>query len=268
MQFIHHCGMKLISWNINGLNAVAKKEPSLFEFIQSEQADIYCLQETKVSEEKVNKSLLDVPGYKQYYWNPSKAKKGHAGVITYVRDGIKPISSSKTIENEDIDQQGRIVTIELEDFYLVNIYYTNAGHGLVNLEAKMTFDDEILAYFERLRKEKPIVACGDFNVCHKEIDIHSPKTNRRSAGFTDEEREKFTELVDAGYIDTFREFEKGPGHYTWWSYRNRGARENNKGWRLDYFVISEELRPHIKESSILSDVMGSDHCPIRMVIKS
>ncbi len=256
--------MKLVSWNINGINAAAKK--GMVEFMQAEEADVYCFQEVKVSEKTIQKELLEIPGYTQYFWNASKAKKGHAGVITYVKDGLKPLSTSNEIENKAIDQQGRVITLEFDDFFLVNCYYTNSGRELVNLDKKMVFDDETTAYFERLRKKKSVVICGDFNVAHKEIDLKHPKANRRHAGFTDEERSKFTELIEYGYIDTFREFEQGPDHYTWWSYRTR-SREKNVGWRIDYFVISNDLRLHLKESTILTDVMGSDHCPISIIVE-
>jgi len=258
--------MKIVSWNVNGINAVAKKEPGLIEFMLEEKADIYCFQEVKVSEKTIQKNLLGIPGYRKYYWNSSQEKTGHAGVITYVKDGLKPISDSQTIGHRKIDQQGRIVTLELDTFYLVNCYFTNAGDELVNLKEKMEFNDVTLAYFDRLRKHKSVIICGDFNVAHKEIDLKHPNENRKNAGFTDEERAKFTELLDCGYIDTFREFEQGPDHYTWWSYRTR-SREKNVGWRIDYFVISKEFRPHVVGSSILKDVMGSDHCPIRIIVK-
>jgi len=256
--------MKLVSWNINGANAAAKK--GLIEFMHTEKADVYCFQEVKVSETTIQKDLLDIPGYSQYFWNSSKVKKGHAGVITYVKDGIKPISSSEEIGHTDIDTQGRVVTMEFEDFFVVNCYFTNTGRELVNLDKKMIFNDETLAYFERLREKKSVIICGDFNVAHKEIDLKHPKANRKHAGFTDEERDKFTELIEKGYIDTFREFEQGPDHYTWWSYRTK-SREKNVGWRIDYFVVSDEFMSNVKESSILSQVMGSDHCPIRLVAK-
>ncbi len=255
--------MRLISWNINGANAAVKK--GLVEFMQEEKADVYCFQEVKVSEKTIEKELLEIPGYSQYYWNTSEAKKGHSGVIIYVKDGIKPLSCSMEIGHKEIDEEGRIVILEFEKFYLVNCYYTNAGRDLVNLEKKMEFDNETTAYFERLRTEKSVIICGDFNVAHKEIDLKHPNANRKNAGFTDEEREKFTELIEKGYVDTFREFEKGPDHFTWWSYRTK-SREKNVGWRIDYFVVSEEFMPKVKESSILNNVMGSDHCPIRLVI--
>ncbi len=256
--------MKLVSWNINGANAAAKK--GLIDFMLSENADVFCFQEVKVSEKTIQKELLEIPGYSKYYWNASKAKNGHAGVISYVKDGIKPVNFSDEIGNDDIDQQGRVITLEFNEFFLVNCYFTNAGNELVNLDKKMVFNDETLAYFERLREKKSVVICGDFNVAHKEIDLKHPKANRNNAGFTDEERAKFTELIESGYVDSFREFEKGPDHYTWWSYRTK-SREKNVGWRIDYFVVSNELMPKVKESSILNSVMGSDHCPIRLIVE-
>jgi len=257
--------MKLVSWNVNGINSSARKEPGLLKFMEEEAADVYCFQEVKVSEKTIQKSLLEIPGYTHCFWNSSKAKKGHAGVITYVKDGITPLNHSMEIGHEDIDQQGRVVTLELNDFFLANCYYTNAGRELINLDKKMIFNDATLAYFEQLRKKKPVIICGDFNVAHKEIDLKHPKSNRKHAGFTDEERDKFTELLNAGYIDTFREFEQGPDHYTWWSYRTN-SRPKNVGWRIDYFVISKEFRPHLQESTILKDVMGSDHCPVCIIV--
>jgi exodeoxyribonuclease-3 len=256
--------MRLISWNVNGMNAAVKK--GLINFMCTEKADVYCFQEVKVSKKTIEKELLEIPGYIQYYWNESKAKKGHAGVISYVSDRISPISDSNEIGNENIDKEGRVLTLEFDNFFLSNCYYTNAGNNLENLNNKILFNDETLRYFETLRKKKPVIICGDFNVAHKEIDLSHPKANRKHAGFTDEERSKFTELIDSGYVDTFREFEKGPEHYTWWSYRTK-SREKNVGWRIDYFVVSEEFMPKVKESSILSEIMGSDHCPIRLVTK-
>ncbi len=256
--------MKLVSWNINGANAAAKK--GLIEFMLSEKADVFCFQEVKVSEKTIQKELLEIQGYSQYYWNASKTKNGHAGVISYVKDGLKPLNFFYEIGNDDIDQQGRVVTLEFNEFFLVNCYFTNAGNELVNLDKKMVFNDETLAYFERLREKKSVVICGDFNVAHKEIDLKHPMANRKNAGFTDEERDKFTELIESGYVDSFREFEKGPDHYTWWSYRTK-SREKNVGWRIDYFVVSKEFMPKVKESTILSSVMGSDHCPIRLIVE-
>ncbi|TFG20418.1 MAG: exodeoxyribonuclease III [Promethearchaeota archaeon] len=256
--------MKLVSWNINGANAAAKK--GLTDFMLSEKADVFCFQEVKVSEKTIQKELLEIPEYSQYYWNVSKVKNGHAGVISYVKDGLKPLNFSYEIGNADIDQQGRVLTLEFNEFFLVNCYFTNAGNELANLDEKMVFNDETLAYFNRLREKKSVVICGDFNVAHKEIDLKHPKANRKNAGFTDEERDKFTELIESGYVDSFREFEKGPDHYTWWSYRTK-SREKNVGWRIDYFVVSNEFMPKVKESTILSSVMGSDHCPIRLIVE-
>ncbi|MBN2156315.1 MAG: exodeoxyribonuclease III [Candidatus Lokiarchaeota archaeon] len=258
--------MKIISWNVNGINSIAGKDPGLIQFMYKEQADVYCFQEVKVSEKTIRKELLHIKGYEKYYWNSSEIKKGHAGVITYVKNGLKPINDYINIGINKIDRQGRVVTLEFDNYFVVNCYYTNAGRELVNIDEKMQFDDDLLSYFDQLRKKKPVVICGDFNVAHKEIDIANPSANRRNAGFTDEEREKFTELLEHGYIDSFREFIKEGGHYTWWSYRTR-ARERNVGWRLDYFVISKELLPELVDSSILSEVYGSDHCPIRLVLQ-
>ena len=232
-------------------------DKGLIDFIKNQEADLYFFQETRTSEERANKKLLEVPNYKDY-WN-SAEKKGYSGVVAFLKK--EPISTEKGIGIESLENEGRVQTLEYEDFYILNVYFINAGRDLDRLDDKKWFNNEFLLYCENLREEKPLIIGGDFNVAHKEKDLANPDQNERNAGFTMEEREWFSQFLEKGYIDTFREFEEEGEKYTYWTYRYN-AREKNIGWRLDYWVISEELKEKLKDSHRLEDVEGSDHCPI------
>lgn len=245
--------IKLISWNVNGLRAVLKK--NFIEFFEAEMPDILCLQETKANPDQVE---VDLPGY-QAFWN-SAVKRGYSGTAIFTR--FAPQAASIGIGIDKHDQEGRVVTLEFSTFFLVNVYTPNSQDDLRRLAYRTEeWDVEFLAYVKKLELTKPVVFCGDLNVAHTEIDLANPKTNTKSAGFTPEERRGFNAIVDAGFIDTFRHFNKEPKNYTWWSYRT-AARERNAGWRIDYFCISPSLLPHLKSASILPHVYGSDHCPV------
>lgn len=248
--------MKLLSWNVNGLRAVLNK--GLLDYIREQDADVYCFQETKAGPDQVDPLFWPPAGY-EAYWN-SAQKKGYSGTLTLTKK--RPLSVSLGFGIDAHDAEGRVLTTEFEDFYLVNVYTPNSQDGLRRLQYRQAeWDVLFLKHICELRKIKPVVACGDFNVAHREIDIARPKENQRSPGFTIEERTGFDNIVAAGFIDTFREFCTEPDNYTWWSMRTR-ARERNIGWRIDYFIISPELRPRLKRAWILCDVMGSDHCPV------
>lgn len=253
--------LKIISYNVNGINACAKK--GLIKFILNENAEIVMLQETKASLDTISEELLHIGDYENY-WNPGE-HKGHSGVMIYTK--IKPLSIQMGMETTEFDNEGRLITAEFADFYVINAYVVNAGRGLPRLTDKQKFMGLFGDYCEKLRKSKPIIVGGDLNVAHKEIDLKNPKTNTKNAGFTPEERDAFTKFLGFGYIDTFREFVKEGGHYTWWSMRSADAREKNIGWRLDYFVISAELRPRLVSSDILKEMDAADHCPIRLILK-
>jgi exodeoxyribonuclease-3 len=248
--------MNFISWNLNGIKSSIKK--GLSDFINEENADVYLFQETKASKEGKNVNLERVPDYKKF-WCSSTKKKGYSGVLTLSKK--RPISVKKGIGINQFDQEGRVLTLEYKTFFLINVYFPNAGRNLERLDFKTYFNKEFLAFCENLRSEKPIIIGGDFNVAHKEKDLANPDTNQENAGFTIEEREWFSHFLSKGYIDTYREFETEGEHYTYWTYRYN-AREKNIGWRIDYFVISEELKDKLKSSEHLEDVEGSDHCPI------
>ncbi len=249
--------MKLISWNVNGLRAVLNK--GFMEFFTNINADVFCLQETKMQEGQVD---LELEGYYQY-WN-SAIKKGYSGTAIFTK--IKPISVTYGIGIEEHDQEGRIITLEFEKFYLVNCYTPNSKRELERLEYRMIWEDEIRKYLKKLNDKKPVIYCGDLNVAHKEIDLKNPKTNHRNAGFTDEEREKMTELLESGFVDSFRYlYPNKENCYSWWSYMMK-AREKNVGWRIDYFIVSKDIEKEIKESYIFSEIMGSDHCPVGLEI--
>jgi len=248
--------MKLISWNVNGLRACIKN--GCLDFIKKEQPDILCLQEVKSSQQAIEGLSQD---YHQY-WNPAK-KAGYAGTATLTK--IKPLSVTYEDETINPTAEGRIITLEFKDFFLVNVYTPNAQHGLTRLKLRQQWDKDFLHYLKKLEKKKPIIFCGDLNVAHKEIDIARPKDNRGNPGFTDEERHGFDNYIHAGFVDTFREFHKEPGHYTWWTYRFN-ARSRNIGWRIDYFCISPSLKKQLKDAFILNDVKGSDHCPVGIVL--
>ncbi len=248
--------MKIISWNVAGLRACHSK--GLEDFFKNEDADIYCFQETKVLPEQVP---MHIEGYEEYLY-PAE-KKGYSGVMVYSR--IKPESVVYGIGVEEYDREGRVITLEFGSFYLVACYAPNSKRELERLPSRMVFEDTMRAYLSSLALKKHIVYCGDLNVAHEEIDIKNPKTNHLSAGFTDEERAKMTELLAAGFADTYRRLYPDAVKYTWWSYM-RAARDKNIGWRLDYFIVDEAMMPSVKDSLIYTDILGSDHCPIGLII--
>jgi len=251
--------MKIISWNVNGIRAVIRKQ-NFFGFISEQNPDILCIQETKAHPDQVDIQLIEYP---HHFWNAAE-KKGYSGVAVFSK--IEPKSVLYDLGIEKHDQEGRVLTLEFEKFYLVNVYTPNSKRGLERLEYRQKeWDKDFLKFVKKLEKKKPVVFCGDLNVAHKEIDLARPKDNKRNAGFTDEEREGFNNIIKAGYIDSFREFEKGEGHYTWWSNFNK-ARDRNIGWRIDYFCVSWKLQKNLKKAFILPEVMGSDHCPVGVEI--
>jgi exodeoxyribonuclease-3 len=251
--------MKLVSWNVNGLRAVLKK--GFLNFMDEVQPDVLCLQETKCHPDDV-KSVEWPLGYEVHF--SAAVKKGYSGTAVFSR--IAPLSVTEGIGSEEHDQEGRTLTVEFEDFYLVNVYVPNAQHGLARLPFRQRWDERYLTYLKHLEKTKPVVTCGDLNVAHKEIDLARPKANVGNPGFSDEERAGFETFLSAGFVDTFREFEKGPDHYSWWTYR-AGARGRNIGWRIDYFLASEALRPRLESAWISPEVMGSDHCPVGLELR-
>ncbi|MCQ2266486.1 MAG: exodeoxyribonuclease III [Bacteroidaceae bacterium] len=250
--------MKLISWNVNGLRACAQK--GFAESFVELDADVFCLQETKMQEGQLD---LQFPGYESY-WNYAE-KKGYSGTAVYTRR--HPLSVSYGLGIEEHDHEGRVITLEFEDFYFVCVYTPNSQDGLRRLDYRMTWEDAFRRHLQKLDHEKPVIACGDMNVAHQEIDLKNPKTNRKNPGFTDEERHKFSVLMDCGFVDTFRHFYPDvEGAYSWWSYRMR-AREKNVGWRIDYFICSERLVPQLLDANIHNQVFGSDHCPVELTLK-
>lgn len=245
--------MKLISWNVNGLRACAGK--GFLEYFREKDADIFCIQETKLQQDQI---VLDISGYEQY-WNYA-LKKGYSGTAVFTKK--KPLDVKYGIGMDEHDQEGRAITLEYENFYLVNAYIPNSQRELARLDYRMKWEDDFRSYLMELDRIKPVILCGDLNVAHKEIDLKNPKSNRRNAGFTDEEREKMTKLLDSGFIDSFRYFYPDKeGAYSWWSYMGN-ARAKNVGWRIDYFIVSERLKGNMKDAEIHSQVMGSDHCPV------
>ena len=248
--------MKLISWNVNGLRAVMGK--TFMEDFQALDADIFCLQETKLQAGQIE---LDLPGYRQY-WNYAE-KKGYSGVAVFSR--IEPLSVSYGIGNEPFDHEGRVITLELDDCYVVACYTPNSQEELKRLSFRMEWEDAFRAYLISLAEKKPVIMCGDLNVAHKEIDLKNPKTNHMNAGFTDEERGKMTELLASGFVDSWRYLHPDEVKYSWWSYRFH-AREKNSGWRIDYFIVSEALKDRIQSAEIHNEVFGSDHCPVELVL--
>ena len=249
--------MKLVSWNVNGIRAVLTK--GFEDFFKKIDADIFCIQETKCQEGQVE---LEFDGYKSY-WN-SAEKKGYSGTAIFTKK--EPLSVKYGIGIEEHDKEGRVITLEFDNFYMVDIYTPNSKRELERLDYRQIWEDEIRKYLLGLDKVKPVIMCGDLNVAHKEIDLKNPKTNTHNAGFTIEERNKMTELLDAGFIDTFRYlYPDKTDCYSWWSYM-RKAREKNVGWRIDYFIVSDRLKNKIKEANIYQDVMGSDHCPVGLEI--
>ena len=249
--------MKLISWNVNGLRACEGKGFS--DAFKQLDADFFCLQETKMQQGQLD---LAFDGYKSY-WNYAE-KKGYSGTAIFTKH--EPLSVTYGLGIDEHDHEGRVITLEMPDFYLVTVYTPNSQDGLRRLDYRMKWEDDFREYLLKLDAVKPVIACGDMNVAHKEIDLKNPKTNRRNAGFTDEEREKFTTLLSSGFTDTFRYFHPDlEGAYSWWSYRFH-AREKNAGWRIDYFIVSNRLAPQIKSATIHNEIYGSDHCPVELVL--
>lgn len=249
--------MKLISWNVNGLRACLGK--GFPEYFAQQQADFFCIQETKMQE---GQAEIDLPGYRQY-WN-SAEKKGYSGTAVFTKH--QPLSVTYDIGVEEHSREGRVITLEMEEFFLVTVYTPNSQDQLKRIDYRMQWEDDFRAYVQSLDEKKPVILCGDMNVAHEEIDLKNPKTNRGNAGFSDQEREKMTQLLEAGFVDTFRAlYPDKEGVYSWWSYRF-SARKNNAGWRIDYFLVSERLKDRIEEAVIDTQVMGSDHCPIGLTL--
>lgn len=250
--------MNLISWNVNGLRACMQK--GFMDFLNESDADIFCIQETKLQEGQI---AMELPGYFQY-WNYAE-KKGYSGTAVFSKK--EPISVTYGIGIEEHDHEGRVISLEFKDFYVVTCYTPNSQNELARLSYRMEWEDAFFAYLKDLDTKKPVILCGDLNVAHQEIDLKNPKTNRKSAGFSDEERGKMTQLLENGFTDTFRYFyPDAAGIYSWWSYRFK-AREKNAGWRIDYFIVSDRLREQLKDAKIHTDILGSDHCPVELVLK-
>ena len=250
--------MKLISWNVNGIRACVNK--GFKDFFEKIDADIFCVQETKCQPEQID---LEFKGY-YAYWN-SAEKKGYSGTAIFTKK--QPINVNYGIGIEEHDKEGRVITLEFEDFYMVNIYTPNAKRGLERLDYRQIWEDEIRKYLQKLNQTKPVIMCGDLNVAHEEIDLKNPKSNRGNAGFTDEEREKMTELLAGGFVDSFRYlYPDKTDSYSWWSYMFK-AREKNVGWRIDYFIVSQDIKDKIKDAMIYPEIMGSDHCPVGVIIE-
>ena len=250
--------MKLISWNVNGLRACVGK--NFMDFFKEIDADIFCIQESKLQQGQID---LELPGYHQS-WNYAE-KKGYSGTAIFTKK--EPLSVSYGIGIEEHDKEGRVITLEYDKFYMITVYTPNSQNELARLSYRMEWEDAFRAYLKKLEETKPVVVCGDLNVAHKEIDLKNPKTNRKNAGFTDEEREKFSILLENGFIDTFRYFYPDlEGIYSWWSYRFQ-ARAKNAGWRIDYFLISNSLKDHLKGAHIHTDILGSDHCPVECILE-
>lgn len=250
--------IQLVSWNVNGLRACVKK--GFLDVMEQLDADIFCIQETKLQEGQID---LDLPDYYQY-WNYAE-KKGYSGTAVFTK--IKPLSVKNGIGTEEFDHEGRVITLEYEDYFLVTCYTPNSQSELARLPYRMDWEEHFREYLLSLEEEKPVILCGDLNVAHTEIDLKNPKTNRKNAGFSDEEREKFTKLLESGFIDTFRYFYPDVTEaYSWWSYRFK-AREKNAGWRIDYFCVSESLEERLAEAVIHTDIYGSDHCPVGLYLE-
>ena len=249
--------MKFISWNVNGLRACVGKD--FEQQFKDLNADFFCLQETKMQAGQLD---LSFPGYESY-WNYGD-KKGYSGTAIYTKH--KPLNVTYGIDIDEHDHEGRVITLEMDDFYLITVYTPNSQDGLRRLDYRMKWEEDFQAYLHRLDAIKPVIVCGDMNVAHQEIDLKNPKTNHKNAGFTDEEREKMTQLLSNGFIDTFRSLYPEQVTYSWWSYRFR-AREKNTGWRIDYFLISERLKDRLEDAKIHTEIMGSDHCPIEITLK-
>lgn len=249
---------KMISWNVNGLRACVGK--GFLEFMKEQDADIFCIQETKLQEGQID---LDLPDYHQY-WNYAE-KKGYSGTAIFTKE--EPLSVAYGIGIEEHDHEGRVITLEYADYYFITVYTPNSKDGLARLPYRMEWEADFLAYLKKLEEKKPVIFCGDLNVAHKEIDLKNPKSNHKNPGFTDEERGRFTALMEAGFIDTFRHFYPDLENvYSWWSYRF-SARSKNIGWRIDYFVVSGALQSRLKDALIYQDVLGSDHCPVGLLLE-
>ena len=249
--------MKLISWNVNGLRACVNK--GFLDYFNEVDADVFCLQETKLQEGQIE---LELPGYHQY-WNYAD-KKGYSGTAMFVKE--EPLSVKYGMDIDEHNHEGRLITLEYDNYYLLTEYVPNAQNELKRIDYRMKWEDDFRAYINKLNETKPVIFCGDLNVAHKEIDLKNPKSNRGNAGFSDEERGKFEELLEAGYVDTFRHFYPDMEQiYSWWSYRFH-AREKNAGWRIDYFMVSESLKDNLVDAKIHTDVLGSDHCPVELDI--
>ncbi|MBU3106493.1 exodeoxyribonuclease III [Clostridium gasigenes] len=249
--------MKLISWNVNGIRACVKKD--FLNYFNEVDADIFCIQESKLQEGQID---LELEGYHQY-WNYAE-KKGYSGTAIFTKK--KPLSHSYGLGIQEHDTEGRVITLEFEDFYIVTVYTPNSKAELLRLDYRMVWEDAFRYHLKNLEKSKPVVVCGDLNVAHKEIDLKNPKPNRKNAGFTDEERNKFTELLKSGFVDTFRFiYPEAEGRYSWWSYRFN-ARVKNAGWRIDYFCVSQILKDKIQDADIHSETLGSDHCPVELIL--
>ncbi|MCE8760807.1 exodeoxyribonuclease III [Phocaeicola dorei] len=250
--------LKFISWNVNGLRACYDK--GFADAFNRLEADFFCLQETKMQEGQLD---VQFEGY-QSYWNYAE-KKGYSGTAIFSK--VKPLSVTYGLDIEEHDHEGRVITLELESYYLITVYTPNSQEELRRLDYRMKWDDDFRAYLKKLEEKKPVIVCGDLNVAHKEIDLKNPKTNRKNAGFTDEERAKFTTLLESGFTDTFRYFyPEQEGIYSWWSYRFK-AREKNAGWRIDYFLTSDSLKDKLRGAQIHTDILGSDHCPVELTIE-
>lgn len=250
--------LKFISWNVNGLRACYDK--GFADAFNRLEADFFCLQETKMQEGQLD---VQFEGY-QSYWNYAE-KKGYSGTAIFSK--VKPLSVTYGLGIEEHDHEGRVITLELESYYLITVYTPNSQEELRRLDYRMKWDDDLRAYLKKLEEKKPVIVCGDLNVAHKEIDLKNPKTNRKNAGFTDEERAKFTTLLESGFTDTFRYFyPEQEGIYSWWSYRFK-AREKNAGWRIDYFLTSDSLKDKLRGAQIHTDILGSDHCPVELTIE-
>lgn len=249
---------KMISWNVNGLRACVGK--GFLDYFKEADADVFCIQESKLQEGQIE---LDLPGYYQY-WNYAE-KKGYSGTALFTKE--EPVSVSYGMGQEEHDHEGRVIAAEFKDYYVVTCYTPNSQNELARLPYRMEWEDAFRGYLKKLEETKPVIFCGDFNVAHKEIDLKNPKTNRKNAGFTDEEREKFSRLLEAGFLDTYRYFYPDQEEvYSWWSYRF-SARQKNAGWRIDYFCVSESLKDRLKDARIHTEVMGSDHCPVELLIE-
>lgn len=254
--------MKILSWNVNGLRAVAKK--NFGTFVAEHRPDVLCLQEIKANADQATSAIQDLPMQDyEIIWNPAE-RPGYSG--TAVLTKIKPKDVTFGIGMKEHDTEGRVITCEFPDYFLVNVYTPNAGEELKRLPYRLQWEKEFHAYLKKLEKKKPVIVCGDLNVAHKEIDLANPASNRGHSGFTDEERAEFTKLLEAGFVDTFREVNQEPKQYSWWTYRF-GARSRNIGWRIDYFCMSKDLRPIMQDAFIQPEVLGSDHCPVGLVLR-